>query len=175
MNGDGGLPTGWVKVSLEHVVEIHDDLRQPVNADERAGRPGAYPYYGATGRVGWIDDFLMEGEFVLLGEDGAPFLDPHKPKAYIVSGKCWVNNHAHVLKGVEGVCANRYLLYALNDADYRGYANGTTRLKLTQGAMRRIPIILAPFDEQRASSPRLRSFSPTWTLGRRPSSGSRPT
>ena len=144
-----GLPKGWAAAELEHVAEVHDDLREPVNAEERAHRTGPYPYYGATGQVGWIDGFLMDGEYVLLGEDGAPFLDPTKPKAYMVKGKAWVNNHAHVLKGIDGLCENRFLLHALNHADYRGFANGTTRLKLTQGAMRRLPLRLPPPPEQR--------------------------
>lgn len=109
---------------------------------------GDYPYYGATGQVGWINDYLMDGEYILLGEDGAPFLDPAKPKAYRVAGKAWVNNHAHVLCGVRGLLDNRFLLHSLNCTDYRDFANGTTRLKLTQGAMRRIPIPLPPLPEQ---------------------------
>jgi type I restriction enzyme S subunit len=111
-------------------------------------RGGPFPYYGATGQVGWIDAYRQDGEYILLGEDGAPFLDPSKPKAYLVSGKCWVNNHAHVLRGRADICSNRYLLHALNHADYRGFANGTTRLKLTQAAMRQIPLRIAPYEEQ---------------------------
>ncbi len=145
---EGILPAGWIGLTLEDVAEIHDNLREPVNSSERAKRPGIYPYYGATGQVGWIDDFRQYGEYVLLGEDGAPFFEPTKEKAYLVSGKCWVNNHAHVLKGREGLCSNRYLLYSLNQTNYRGYANGTTRLKLTQSAMRQLPINLAPLTEQ---------------------------
>jgi len=144
----GELPAGWTAVTLEAVAEVHDNLREPVNSTERKSRVGPFPYYGATGQVGWIDDFRQDGEYVLLGEDGAPFFDPTKDKAYLVSGKCWVNNHAHVLKGREGVCLNRYLLYALNQVNYRGFANGTTRLKLTQAAMRQLPINLAPLAEQ---------------------------
>jgi type I restriction enzyme S subunit len=142
------LPENWAAVTLETVAEIHDNLREPVNSTERKSRVGPFPYYGATGQVGWIDDFRQDGEYVLLGEDGAPFFDPTKDKAYLVSGKCWVNNHAHVLKAREGVCLNRYLLYALNQVNYRGFANGTTRLKLTQAAMRQLPINLAPLAEQ---------------------------
>lgn len=146
--GSNVLPGNWLATTLEEVAEIHDNLREPVNSNERKGRVGPFPYYGATGQVGWIDDFRQDGEYVLLGEDGAPFFDPTKDKAYLVSGKCWVNNHAHVLKGREGMCLNRYLLYALNQVNYRGFANGTTRLKLTQAAMRQLPINLAPFVEQ---------------------------
>lgn len=143
------LPTGWARIVLEDIADICDNLREPVNSAERAKRHGPYPYYGATGQVGWIDDYRQDGEYILLGEDGAPFFDWSKDKAYLVSGKCWVNNHAHVLKGKERICENKYLLYALNQTDYRGYANGTTRLKLTQSAMRKIPINLAPHNEQR--------------------------
>jgi type I restriction enzyme S subunit len=142
-------PSSWIISNLEDVVVIRDDLRKPVNADERASRVGPYPYYGATGQVGWIDGYLMDGEYILLGEDGAPFLDPSKDKAYRVIGKSWVNNHAHVLHGVDGILDNRYLLHTLNYTDYRQFANGTTRLKLTQGAMRRIQIPVAPLNEQR--------------------------
>jgi len=149
MSRGDGLPKGWMASRLEDVVEIHDDLREPVNAEERANRSGPYPYYGATGQVGWIDGYLLDGQYVLLGEDGAPFLDPSKAKAYMIEGRCWVNNHAHVLRGIPKLCENRYLLHALNHADYRGFANGTTRLKLTQGAMRRLPLRIAPFLEQR--------------------------
>ncbi len=149
MNTTHGLPAGWTRTTLENVALIHDDLRLPVNAEERSKRPGPYPYYGATGQVGWIDDYRLDGSYVLLGEDGAPFLDPVKPKAYMVEGKCWVNNHAHVLHAVEGLSDNRFLMYALNAVNYQGVVNGTTRLKLTQAAMRQIPIHLPPFAEQR--------------------------
>jgi len=142
------LPASWVHSTLEEVADIHDNLREPVNSSERAKRHGQYPYFGATGQVGWIDDYRQDGEYVLLGEDGAPFFDWSKDKAYLVSGKCWVNNHAHVLRGKDGFCSNRYLLYTLNQTDYRGYANGTTRLKLTQSAMKQIPVNLAPLNEQ---------------------------
>ena len=142
------LPKTWCEVPLQEAADICDYLREPVNAKERASRHGPYPYYGATGQVGWIDGFRQDGEYVLLGEDGAPFLDPVKAKAYLVRGKCWVNNHAHVLRGRDLLCTNGYLTHALNATDYRGFANGTTRLKLTQDAMRRLPIRLAPYSEQ---------------------------
>jgi len=142
------LPKGWMELPLGEAVEVCDHLRMPVNAKERSKRAGSYPYYGATGQVGWIDDFRQDGEYVLLGEDGAPFLELTKPKAYLVRGKCWVNNHAHVLRGKDGVLLNRYLLHMLNDVDYRTHVNGTTRLKLTQNSMRQIPLRIAPIPQQ---------------------------
>ena len=88
-------------------------------------------------------DALFDEKLVLLGEDGAPFLDPRKPKAYLITGPSWVNNHAHVLRAKQ-VTTNRFLKYALDVVDYGPFVRGTTRLKLTQKDMRRIPIRIPP-------------------------------
>jgi type I restriction enzyme S subunit len=148
------LPVGWAVAPLEAVVEILDSIRVPVNTTERdrriAGKEkqALYPYYGATGQVGWIDDYLFDDELILLGEDGVPFFDPLKKKAYLVEGKFWVNNHAHVIRPIKGACDPAFLQPFLNQFDYTGYVTGSTRLKLTQAAMREIPIVLAPYSEQ---------------------------
>lgn len=149
MNGDRkrATPSGWMQVKLGDVVEILDRFRVPVNSRERASREGNVPYYGATGQVGWIDDFLFDEELVLLGEDGAPFLESAKPKAYMIRGRAWVNNHAHVLRGHSGV-NNKFLLHQLNQLDYRPFVSGTTRLKLPQASMNTIPFTIAPEAEQ---------------------------
>lgn len=139
----------WVRVRLEEVVTILDNFRVPINSDERAKRTGDIPYYGATGQVGFIDDYIFDQELVLLGEDGVPFFDWQKDVAYIIDGKSWVNNHAHVLRAVEGVTLNKFLLYFLNQFNYRGYVSGTTRLKLTQAKMKEIPVLLPPLAEQK--------------------------
>ena len=138
------LPEEWKWCRLGEVADCLDGFRKPINATERASREGNIPYYGATGQVGWIDDFLTDEELVLLGEDGAPFLDLLKDKAYIISGKAWVNNHAHILRSKYGESGNKYLLNYLNSFNYIGYVNGTTRLKLTQGEMLKIPFPLPP-------------------------------
>jgi len=143
------LPEGWVACSLSDCVDVLDNLRVPVNSDERSQRQGKIPYYGATGQVGWIDDYLFDEELLLIGEDGAPFLDKSKPIAYIINGKSWVNNHAHVLRAKVSVTSNAYLKHFLNHFDFHEYVNGTTRLKLTQGAMNKIPVLLPPLAEQR--------------------------
>lgn len=148
------LPETWMWTELYKVVSILDNDRIPVNAEEREERikgkskGSLFPYYGATGQVGWIDDFLFDDERVLLGEDGAPFLDTYKQKAYIINGKSWVNNHAHVLKAAEGISLNKYVMHYLNVFDYHGFVTGTTRYKLTQAQMRQIPFPLAPIPEQ---------------------------
>lgn len=142
------LPDGWQWVTLDRVAECLDNLRSPVNAAERAKRLGKIPYYGATGQVGWIDDFLTDEQLVLLGEDGAPFLDMFKDKAYIIEGKAWVNNHAHILRSRLGSVGNKFLCHYLNAFNFSNYVNGTTRLKLTQSKMKKIPFPLPPLDEQ---------------------------
>jgi len=138
----------WKTHPFSEVVDILDSRRIPVNSEERAKRLGDVPYYGATGQVGFIDKHIFDEELVLLGEDGAPFLDSGKPKAYLIRGKSWVNNHAHVLRGKPGLL-NSFLLYQLNNLDYRPYVSGTTRLKLPQGPMKRIPLLVPLEDEQR--------------------------
>ena len=145
------LPNGWVTCRLEQVAEILDNLRKPINASERESRiknrkiDELYPYYGATGQVGLIDDYVVNGHYLLLGEDGAPFLDKNAIKAYSISGKGWVNNHAHIISPKIDF---EFLQYSLNQIDYSEYVNGSTRLKLTQTDMRSIKIMLPPLAEQ---------------------------
>ena len=148
------LPDGWVWRTLASCVDVLDSQRVPINAKERetriSGKPESelYPYYGATGQVGWIDDYLFDEELVLLGEDGAPFFDFSKDIAYLIKDKSWVNNHAHVLKAKTEVTSNQLLCHYLNTFDYHGYLTGTTRLKLNQSAMRKIPVPIPPLTEQ---------------------------
>ena len=145
------MSKSWNMVPFTEAVDICDALRQPINSSERASRIAGkkqselYPYYGATGQVGFIDDYITDGEYVLLGEDGAPFLDAYAPKAYIINGKTWVNNHAHVLRSKTN---NKFLCYYLNSFNYKGFVSGTTRLKLTQAEMKRIPVPVPPIPEQ---------------------------
>ena len=136
-------------VPLGDVVDILDNMRIPINSAERVKRQGSVPYYGATGQVGTIDKALFNETLILLGEDGVPFFDSSKHKAYEISGPSWVNNHAHVLRAKSELVIQRYLLHFLNGFNYSGYVNGATRLKLTQGDMRRIPIPLPTLEKQR--------------------------
>lgn len=138
----------WPLKPLLDVVDLLDSQRVPVKAADRTVRPGDVPYYGATGQVGFIDRPLFDEPLLLLGEDGVPFLDPYKPKAYLIDGPAWVNNHAHVIRVREGLL-RPFLLHALNSFDYRGHVNGTTRLKLTQAAMRSMTVPVPDLGEQR--------------------------
>ena len=141
-------PKHWEIFPLNALVDVLDSLRVPVNSSERSKRPGSVPYYGATGQVGTIDKAIFNEELLVLGEDGVQFFDQNKPKAYKISGPAWVNNHAHVLRPKKDKVLQNFLLHFLNQFNYTGYANGTTRLKLTQGAMNTIPVPLPSIDEQ---------------------------
>jgi len=139
----------WPPRPLGQLVDVLDHKRVPVSAKERASRPGGVPYYGAAGQVGWIDKPLFNEPLLLLGEDGVQFFDPAKSKAYIIDGPAWVNNHAHVLRVRHDLVERRFLMYYLNWTDYHGFANGTTRLKLTKTAMTSMPIPLPSLGDQR--------------------------
>ncbi|UCM61214.1 restriction endonuclease subunit S [Aeromonas hydrophila] len=156
MISKNGKKEGWIEVLLEDCVVILDSKRIPVNAGERAkrtegkSRSELYPYYGSTGETGLIDDFIFEGEHLLIGEDGAPFFDKTKNVAFVVKEKFWVNNHAHVLKALDSITSNRYLSHYLNQFDYKGFVGGSTRLKLNQARMKKIPVSLPSLSTQHA-------------------------
>ena len=125
------------KILLGECCEILDSLRVPITASERT--EGPYPYYGANGVQDYVSDYIFDDELVLLAEDGGNFGSKERPIAYRVSGKCWVNNHAHVLKPKPGLNVD-YLCYSLMFYDVSGMINGATRQKLTQSAMRQMLI-----------------------------------
>lgn len=133
-------------VRLGDVCEILDNMRIPIKACDR--KAGPYPYYGANGLQDYIDNYIFDDELVLLAEDGGNFGSKDKPIAYRVSGKCWVNNHAHVLKPKQNLDVD-YLCYSLMYYDVSGLVNGATRQKLTQADMKKIEISLPKFEEQK--------------------------
>lgn len=145
----GALPAHWATPHLGHITDCLDAVRIPLNAAERAEVPGDVPYWGANGVVGSVDRPLVDGELVLLGEDGAPFTDRTREKAFFVNEPIWPNNHIHVLRPSCGLHP-KFLTHALNATDYSWFIEGSTREKLTQGNMSSIPIALPPTTEQRA-------------------------
>ena len=132
-------------VTVEQCCEILDSMRIPVTASER--ECGEYPYYGANGIQGYVSNYIFDDELVLVAEDGGNFGSKEKPIAYRVSGKCWVNNHAHVLKPKEDLDVE-YLCYSLMFYRVEGMINGATRKKLTQKALRQMKIPMLKLDEQ---------------------------
>jgi type I restriction enzyme S subunit len=147
------LPAGWCATRLEEIAACLNYMREPINGTEReqriAGKTQAelYPYYGATQQQGWIDEFIFDEELILLGEDGVPFFDDLRPKSYLITGKSWVNNHAHVFRGI--LVSNLFVLHCLNTFDYTGRVAGATRGKLNKSKAVEIPIPLPPLAEQR--------------------------
>ena len=130
---------------IEDCCEILDSMRVPITASDR--KKGEYPYYGANGIQDYVSDYIFDDELVLLAEDGGNFGSKEKPIAYRVSGKCWVNNHAHVLKPKAGLNVD-YLCYSLMFYNVEGIINGATRQKLTQSAMRKMKIPVRTMKEQ---------------------------
>lgn len=124
-------------ILLEDCCEILDSLRIPITASDR--EKGIYPYYGANGIQDYVSSYIFDDDLVLLAEDGGSFGSKTKPIAYRVSGKCWVNNHAHVLKPKEGIDVD-FLCYSLMFYNTKGLVNGATRQKLTQSAIRKMKI-----------------------------------
>lgn len=132
-------------ILLEECCEILDSMRVPITAANR--EEGPYPYYGANGIQDYVAEYIFDDELVLLAEDGGNFGSKTRPIAYRVSGKCWVNNHAHVLKPQSGLDAD-YLCYSLMFYNTDGLVNGATRQKLTQATMRKMQIPKRTLEEQ---------------------------
>ncbi len=137
----------WTTKSFGEITENFDGRRVPVKAKDRAERQGDYPYYGASGIIDRVDDFLFDGDFLLVAEDGANLLSRSTPIAFPASGKFWVNNHAHVVRPVPSVSI-KFLELALNALDLKFAVTGSAQPKLTQAALNRIEIALPPEDEQ---------------------------
>ena len=132
-------------INIEDCCEILDSLRVPITASDR--EEGKYPYYGANGIQDYVADYIFDDELVLLAEDGGNFGSKERPIAYRVSGKCWVNNHAHVLKPRDGLNVD-YLCYSLMFYKVDGMINGATRQKLTQASMRKMQIPYRKIEDQ---------------------------
>ena len=136
----------WKKVKLGDVCDILDSKRIPISEEKRI--KGEYPYYGANGIQGYINDYIFDEELVLLAEDGGNFGSKTKPIAYKISGKTWVNNHAHVLKAKDKIVSTDFLLYSLMFYDVTKLITGTTRKKLTRIGMEKINLFIPSLDIQ---------------------------
>jgi type I restriction enzyme, S subunit len=149
-------PVQWDRIPLGDLCEILDRLRKPITKSDR--RPGEYPYYGATGIVDWVDNYIFDEPLVLLGEDGAKW-GPGERSAFSASGKFWVNNHAHVMRPHRDILSDDWLIYCLNMADLMPYVTGVTVPKLNQERMRSILIPLPPLETQHELVARMDSLS----------------
>ena len=139
----GHIPQGWKATRLGEVIEIADSKRIPLSGREREQRKGPFPYHGAASVMDHIDEFLFDGIYVLMGEDGSVINVDGTPVLQYVWGKFWVNNHAHVLRGKNGI-GTEHLLLHLKNCNIAPFVNGAVQPKLNQGNMNRIEFILPP-------------------------------
>ena len=123
------LSLSWPKKPLGEVAEFLDHLRRPITARDR--KSGPYPYYGANGQQDSVADYIFDEPLILMAEDGGYFGDPERTIAYRVEGKCWVNNHAHVLRPKAGVDIG-FLRRQLEKYDVTRFIKGATRQKLNK-------------------------------------------
>lgn len=128
-------------LKLKDICTIKDNLRKPLNSNERELMPGNIPYYGANGIVGSVGDYIFDEDLVLLAEDGGNFSEFYtKEVAYIIRGKSWVNNHAHVLAADKEIVSTNWLFYSLVHKNILEYIIGTTRMKLNKSDMENIRV-----------------------------------
>jgi type I restriction enzyme S subunit len=142
------LPETWTRTAFGRITANFDGQRKPVKSDDRAKRRGAYPYYGASGIIDSIDAYLFDGEYLLIGEDGANLLSRSTPIAFQAAGQFWVNNHAHIVQTL-GEMPLAYLELFVNGFDLQEFVTGSAQPKLTQAALNRIPVPVPPLAEQR--------------------------
>ena len=137
----------WSECTLQEVVDFLDGQRKPLESADRAKRQGKYPYYGASGIIDYIDDYIFDEPLLLLGEDGANIINRSSPLCFIATGKYWVNNHAHVMRPRKGQNI-KFICELLESLDYTRYNTGTAQPKLNQEKCRQIVLHLPTYEEQ---------------------------
>ncbi|MHB1666894.1 restriction endonuclease subunit S [Thiomonas sp.] len=139
----GPVPEGWELASLGAVAENHDRFRRPLSKMEREDFRGPYPYYGAAKIFDYVREYLFDGQYLLLAEDGSVETPDGYPVLQLTDGKFWANNHTHILRGSQHA-STEFLYLRLERQPIRGYITGAAQPKLTQAAINRIPIVLPP-------------------------------
>lgn len=150
----------WEQRKLGEVTESFDEKRVPIDSGLRVS--GSYPYYGATGIIDYVDDFIFDGEYVLLAEDGANITMRNYPVAYLTQGKFWLNNHAHIMQMIDG--SNYFLVQILEKINYIKYNTGTAQPKLNSKTIKNIQLNLPKFEEQQKIGSFFRALDKTITL-----------
>ncbi|MBN3573251.1 restriction endonuclease subunit S [Vibrio neptunius] len=145
---DENIPYGWSAVDFGDITFNLDAKRVPLSVTERKGREGVYDYYGASGVIDSIDDYLFDKPLLLIGEDGANLVNRSTPIAFIARGKYWVNNHAHVIDGISEYFLTYLSLY-INSISLIPYITGIAQPKMNQAKMNAILVLLPPENEQR--------------------------
>lgn len=135
----------WTKYLLNDLVDFHNNQRKPVKETDRI--IGEFPYYGASGIVGYVNDFIFEGEYLLLSEDGANIVSRNLPIVYKTKGKFWVNNHAHIFTS-KSFISQEFLFQYLEKINYIPFNSGTAQPKLNLDSIKSIPLLIPKYEEQ---------------------------
>lgn len=142
----GNMPNAWHISTVSEIIEFHDSKRIPLSSRERANLDKIYPYYGATSIMDYVDRYLFDGIYLLLGEDGTVVDDKGLPILQYVEGKFGVNNHAHILTGKNGFNVELlYLLFSLTSV--KAIVTGAVQPKISQTNLNRIPVVIPSNDE----------------------------
>ena len=137
----GKIPKWWKIKKLGEIINIFDSRRIPLSSREREKRKGVFPYCGATGIIDYINSYIFEGTYVLVGEDGSVIKENDKPYTQYINGKFWVNNHAHVIQG-KGNFSTEYIKIIFDNINIKPYITGAVQPKLNQENLLNIKIIL---------------------------------
>ena len=154
------------KYKFGDIVNILDSKRIPLSATQRENRKGIYPYYGAQGIIDYIDDYIFDGTYLLIAEDGENLKSQKNNIAQIAIGKYWVNNHAHIVES-NGSCDIRYICYLLNKIDISGYITGSAQPKLNQANLQSIELSLPSLTVQKRIADYIDLFDSKISLNRR--------
>lgn len=154
---DGIVPDSWHQGTVSEIIELHDSKRIPLSSRERAELNKVYPYYGATSIMDYVDRYLFDGIYLLLGEDGTVVDNKGYPILQYVEGKFWVNNHAHILTGKNGFSVE--LLYLLFSLTYvQGIVTGAVQPKISQANLNKVSIIIPSVEDLQAFDSSIQPF-----------------
>lgn len=136
----------WLTTKLGEVVKFSNGKRIPLSETDRQKRQGIYRYYGASGVIDHVDDYIFDGQYILIGEDGANIITRSSTLAFVVEGKFWVNNHAHIFQSKHG--DNIFLATYLESLNYERFNSGTAQPKLNLENLKKVPVVNPPISEQ---------------------------
>ena len=143
---DGIMPADWYIGTVSEIIELHDSKRIPLSSRERADLDKSYPYYGATSVMDYVDSYLFDGIYLLLGEDGTVVDSKGYPILQYVEGKFWVNNHAHIITGKNGFNVELlYLLFSLTNV--KSIVTGAVQPKISQANLNKVSVIIPSAEE----------------------------
>ncbi len=144
----GELEEKYEKKLFQDIFDNYDGKRIPIKSSDREKMSGNYPYYGASGIIDYVNDYIFDGEYLLISEDGANLTVRKYPIAFIANGKFWVNNHAHIVKAKKDISTNKFMEYAFSYTDISAYITGSAQPKMSQRKMNIIEFTIPPLKIQ---------------------------